>query len=44
MEKMEWGMPVDLPLAWVKLWSPNFVEVLDFSVSKGTDHFLKQET
>ena len=38
---MEWGMAVGLPLAWGKLWCPNFVQVLDFSIFKGVDDCLK---
>ena len=38
---MEWGMPVDLPLAWRKLLYPNFVQDLDYSVFKSVDNSLK---
>ena len=41
---MEWTMPVDLPIAWGKLWCPNFVQVTDYSILKGVHHCLKQET
>ena len=36
---MEWGMAVVLPLVWGKLWWPNFVKVLDYSIFKGVDPF-----
>ena len=38
---MEWGMPVDLPLVWERLWCPNSVQVLDCSNFKDVDHCLK---
>ena len=38
---MEWGMPVDLPLVWREFWCPNFVQVLDYSILKDADHYLK---
>ena len=41
---MEWGMSVDLSLVWGKLWCPNFVQVLEYSISTGVAHCLKQET
>ena len=41
---MEWGMPVDLPLVSVKLWSTNFVQVLDYSTFKDVEHCLKYGT
>ena len=41
---MEWGMPVDLSLVGRKLWCSNFVQVFDYSISKGVDHCLKYET
>ena len=28
-KKMEWGMPIDFPLVWEKLWCTYFVQVLD---------------
>ena len=38
---MESEMSVDLPLDWGKLWCPNFVQVLDYSIFKDIDHWLK---
>ena len=38
---MEWGMSVDLPLVWGELRCPNFVQVLDIIIFKGTDHCSK---
>ena len=38
---MEGGMPVNLALVWGKLWCPNFVQVLDYTISKDVDHCLK---
>ena len=34
MKKMEWKMPVHLPLVWRNLWYPNFVQVLQYSILK----------
>ena len=44
IKKMEWEMPVDLPLVRRKLWCPNFVQVPDYTVFKGVNHRLKYET
>ena len=38
---MEWGMPVDLPLVWGKLWYPNFDQVPYYSIFKIEGHYLK---
>ena len=38
---MEWGMPTDLPFVWGKLWCPNFVQVLDYTILKGFKIGLK---
>ena len=38
---MEWGMQVDLPLVWGKLWCSNFVQVLDYSILKGVRVLFK---
>ena len=38
---MEWGMPTDLPFVWEKLWCPNFVQVLDYTIFEGVNHCLK---
>ena len=38
---MKWGMPVDLPLAWGKLWCHDYVQDFDYSIFKSVDHCLK---
>ena len=38
---MEWGIPVDLPLVWGKLWCPNFIQVIDYIIFKDINHYLK---
>ena len=38
---MEWGMSVDLPLVWGKLWCPNFGQIFDYTIFKSEDHYLK---
>ena len=44
INKLEWGMVVDLPLAWEEFWCANFLialKVLDYSNFKGVKHCLK---
>ena len=33
--------PLDLPLVGGKLWYPNFVQALDYTIFEGVDHCLK---
>ena len=41
IKKMEWEMPVDLPLVWGEFWCPNIVQGFDYSIFKGVEHCLK---